>query len=70
MTEVKALRTKHRLTCAQFGRLVYQTERAVRAWEYGERNIPQGLWELALIKLEGIEPNKPDFLLNDEEFTL
>tara|TARA_R110000751_G_C13770956_1_gene480124 strand:+ start:1895 stop:2068 length:174 start_codon:yes stop_codon:yes gene_type:complete len=49
--EIKALREKHRLTKAEFGRLVYQTERAVYSWELGERQMPKALGELVLIKL-------------------
>ena len=56
---IEALRTKHRLTRAEFGSLVYQTERAVKGWERGERNMPKALWELLQYKLEGIEPAKP-----------
>lgn len=50
--EVRALREKHGLTREQFGKLVWQTERAVRAWEVGERQIQAGLYELLLIKLK------------------
>lgn len=49
--QVKNLRVKHNLSQAEFGRLLWQTERAVKAWEYGERNIPDALQELAFIKL-------------------
>jgi DNA-binding transcriptional regulator YiaG len=55
---IEALRNKHRLTRAEFGSLVYQTERAVKGWERGERNMPKALWELLQYKLEGIEPPK------------
>lgn len=57
--QVEALRNKHRLTRAEFGQLVYQTERAVKGWERGERNMPQALWELLQYKLDGVEPPKP-----------
>ena len=59
---IRALRTKHRLTRHEFGRVVYASQRAVSSWENNEREMPQGLWELALIKLEKIEPNMPEFL--------
>ena len=49
--EVKALRAKHKLSKAEFGRLVYQTERAVYSWELGERKMPRALAELLQIKL-------------------
>lgn len=55
---IEALRNKHRLTREEFGQLVYQTERAVKGWERGERNMPKALWELLQYKLEGIEPPK------------
>lgn len=53
--KMKHLRERHKLDRAAFGRLVYQTERAVRAWEQGERRIPEGLYELVLIKLNETE---------------
>jgi DNA-binding transcriptional regulator YiaG len=56
---IETLRKKHRLTREEFGELVYQTERAVKSWERGERELPKALWELLLYKLEGIEPPKP-----------
>lgn len=49
--QISNLRKKHNLTQAEFGRLLWQTERAVKAWEYGERNFPDALKELAFIKL-------------------
>lgn len=49
--KIKALRAKHGLTKAEFGRLVYQTERAVYSWELGERQMPKALGELLRIKL-------------------
>lgn len=60
-TKILALRNRHRLTRAEFGQLVYQTERAVYAWERGQRNIPQALWELLQYKLDGIEPPVPNW---------
>ena len=59
---IRALRTKHRLTRHEFGRVVYASQRAVSSWENNEREMPQGLWELALITLEKIEPNMPEFI--------
>lgn len=56
---IKTLRDKHNLTREEFGQLVYQTERAVKGWERGERNMPKALWELLQYKLEGIEPVMP-----------
>lgn len=35
----------------KFGRLVWSTERAVRAWEEGYRTMHPGLWELAERKI-------------------
>jgi DNA-binding transcriptional regulator YiaG len=50
--EIKKLRQKHHLTRQQLAQIVLKTERAVASWERGERNMPQGSWELALINLE------------------
>jgi len=50
--KIKELRQKHHLTRQQLAQIVLKTERAVASWERGERNMPQGLWELALLKLE------------------
>ena len=50
--EIKELRKKHNLTRQQLAKIVLKTERAVASWERGERNMPQGLWEFALIRLE------------------
>jgi DNA-binding transcriptional regulator YiaG len=55
---IKTLREKHRLTRQEFGALVYQTERAVKGWECGERKMGEALWELLQYKLEGVEPPK------------
>lgn len=49
--QIKHFREKHGLSQTEFGRLLWQTERAVKAWEYGERNFPDALKELAFIKL-------------------
>jgi len=59
---IRKLREKHDLNRDQFARLVYSTPRAVYSWELGERNMPEGLWELALIKLEQAAPNIPEFV--------
>ena len=64
--EIRALRTKHNLTRSHFGKLVYQTERAVIAWELGQRNIPPALVELLLWKLEGIIPPRPTWTSEDQ----
>jgi len=50
--QIRQLREKHGLTRAQFGKMLWQTERAVLSWEYGERNLPNALKELAFIKLK------------------
>lgn len=60
--KIEDLRNRHRLTREEFGGLVYQTERAVKGWERGERNMPEALWELLLYKLDGIEPPKPKWV--------
>lgn len=52
--QIQMLREKHGLTREQFGKLLWQTERAVKAWEYGERNFPDALKELAFIKLKEV----------------
>jgi len=48
---IRQLRERHNLDRRQFAQLVWQSERAVSGWEYGERNIPKALYELLLIKL-------------------
>lgn len=65
-SEVRALRLKHGLTAKQFGGLVYQTDRAVRNWEYGTRQIPQALVELLLWKLEGVEIDRARFVSEEQ----
>jgi len=52
---IKMLREKYDLNRKQFGRLVYATERAVYSWELGDRDMPEGLWELINIKLGEID---------------
>jgi len=49
---VRQLRERHGLNRRQFAQLVWQSERAVTGWEYGERNMPKALYELLLIKLK------------------
>jgi len=56
--KVRQLREKHGLDRDAFGKLVWQTERAVRGWEYGERNIPRAAYELLLIKLKEVDELK------------
>ena len=59
MKQIKAIREKHQLTRREFARLVYVSETSVYSWENGNRHMPEGLWELALIKLGEIEPQMP-----------
>lgn len=58
---IRRLREKHQLSRDEFARLVYVTGRTVYSWELGDREMPNGLWELALIKLENFEPVMPKF---------
>ena len=58
---IRRLREKHDLSRDEFARLVYVTSRAVYSWELGDREMPDGLWELALIKLENFEPIIPKY---------
>ena len=53
--QIKHLRLKHGLDQREFGQLVWQSERSVRAWEQGERNMPSALIELVYIKLNETE---------------
>lgn len=53
--QIRHLRMKHKLDTRTFGQLVWQSERAVRAWELGERNMPTALLELILMKLNETE---------------
>ena len=55
---IRQLREKHGLDREQFAKLVWQTERAVRGWEYGERNMPKAIYELLLMKLDETEKLK------------
>ena len=64
--KIETLRKNHRLTRSEFGSLVYQTERAVKSWERGERCIPEAIWELLLYKLDGVEPTRPTFISPDQ----
>ena len=47
---VRALRQHLALTQVEFGALVRSSGRAAQEWEAGRREMPLGLWELALIK--------------------
>ena len=47
---VRALRQHLELTQVEFGALVRSSGRAAQEWEAGRREMPLGLWELALIK--------------------
>jgi len=67
--EVKTLREHHRLTRWEFGQLVYQTERAVTAWEQGTRAMPLALWELMIYKLDGTLPPRAEYH-NPKQFYL
>ena len=57
--DITALREKHQLNKVEFARLVYTTAQSVHLWEAGRRAMPLASWELALIKLENIEPKIP-----------
>ena len=52
---VRALRQHLALTQVEFGALVRSSGRAAQEWEAGRREMPLGLWELALIKAGLIE---------------
>ena len=67
--QIKELRTHHRLSREEFGRLVYQTPRAVTGWENDERKMAPALWELVLYKLEGVLPPRAEFY-NPNQLTI
>jgi len=48
--EIKKARKAARLTQYDAAALVYRTKVAWQKWEYGERNMPQALFELFKLK--------------------
>ena len=52
---IRTLRQHLGLTQVEFGALVRSSGRAAQEWEAGRREMPLGLWELALIKAGLIE---------------
>lgn len=49
-TDIIAARKKAELSAAQAARLVYVDSRTWRRWEAGEKQMPEGAWELFKIK--------------------
>ena len=54
-TQIAQLRETAELTQAEFGSLVYKSERIVQDWESGERRMPPDTWELAQAKIKARE---------------
>jgi len=48
--QIKQARTKAGLTQTQAGQVVYVTLRGWQRWEYGERSMSLGYWELFKLK--------------------
>lgn len=67
--QIRKLREKHMLTAREFGDLLYVGISTVYSWEAGTRNMPKGLWELALIKLEKSQPVMPQYI-SDSQLSL
>jgi putative transcriptional regulator len=54
---IRALRKARKWTQAQLAQLTHMTPRGVQMWEGGDRQMPVGLWELALIKAGPLPKN-------------
>ena len=52
---IRSLRQHLAMTQVEFGALVHSSGRAAQEWEAGRREMPLGLWELALIKTGMVE---------------
>lgn len=67
---IKALKEKHNLSASELARLVYVTDGSAHKWLTGERQIDQARWELLLYKLEGVEPQKPVWVSENQKSLL
>lgn len=71
--EIREARLSIGLTQKEFGALLHSTERAVRAWEAGDRKMTGATEELLKIKLEKLKMNSLfnilDGIVSDRENT-
>lgn len=58
-TDIAKAREKADLTQSQAGALVHSTARRWREWESGDYRMHPGLWELFLIRTQGVVMVEP-----------
>lgn len=52
---VKALRTRYKLTQAEFGKLIHASRVAVTLWETGTNTVAPAWWELLNLKVKELD---------------
>jgi len=65
--KIRDLRKAFFLTREELGAYVYSTARTVRSWETGDRQMPEAVWELLMIKLYNAKPVMPMHKSEDQK---